>query len=353
MNKHIVAILLLAAVAIGIAMKLYSNKKILNEKKNPPSSTLLINVTAEPVLKKPASGQLKKSGVLKAFKEVDISSTAAGKIEAIDFEPGMRVKEGQIIAHIDCRMQELQLQQAELALSKLEKDYQRFQTLLEGDATTPMTVEELQLNYEKTRTQAEQLRKQIHDCKIKAPVSGIVIRRNFDEGEYVNYGTPLGTIVDIEKLKMQVMVTENEVYRLTVNQEATITPDIFPDQHLRGKISFISASADPTQSFLVEIVLHNNPDKPLRGGTFAYVTFSDQDTAWVLQIPRKALAESIKNPYVYVVENNRALKRTVKVGREFGNYLEVLDGLQENEWVVTSGQINLNDQTPVNIVAEN
>ncbi len=350
--KKILGFIALAAVVALIVAKLWMNKKVINEKNNPVVTATVISVTAEQVKKLPATTSLKKTGVLQAFKEVDISSTAQGKIEEMKFELGTKVSEGQVVAIIDSRIKELTLQQTELTIAKLEKDYNRFQTLLEGDAATEMSVSDIKFNYENAKTQAEQIRKQIKDCRIVSPLSGTVIRRNFDEGEFVNYGTPLGTVVDVSRLKVQVMVSEKEVYGISVDQEVNVTSDIFPGVVLEGKVNYVSPSADPTHSYLVEVTLKNDSKNPVKAGTFVYVEFVGDSAAEVLQIPRNALTESIKNPYVFVIKDSTATKRSIKVGREFGEYLEVLNGLEANEIVVTSGQINLTDNSQVNIISQ-
>lgn len=352
MNRNRIFLLIGIVIILALmATQLVINKKHINEKTKPVTKTdVVISVTAAKTQLLPLQSALIKTGNLLPVQETDVTPATPGKLVEVNFELGTRVTKGQVLARMDSKLRELALQQMEMTIQKLEKDSLRFEELLAGNAATEMQVNDIKYNYANAKNQAEQMRKQIADATIVAPISGTIIRKNFETGEFINAGMPLGTIVDITNLKVWTQVTEKEVYSISAGQQVTVTSDIFPDKIFSGKVTYVSPKGDDAHNYLVEILLKNDEAQSLKAGTFVYVDFSSETTENVLQIPRSALVESIKNPYVYVVEGSSAKKRMIKVGRESGDFIEITEGLSQDEQVVTSGQINLSENVSVRIV---
>lgn len=351
MKKFLWLAVVMLIIAL-MAVKLAINKKELNKRNAPVSQTrpLPVAVATVPAQVLPAKVSIIKSGSLLPYQEVDITSSAQGRLENVKFELGTKVFKGQPLAQVDCRLKQLALEQTMLTIQKLEKDSARFAELLLGDAATEVQLNEIKYNLRNAKNQAEQIKKQIADATITAPVSGVIVRKNFEEGEFVNPGFNLGLIVDVSRLKAQVQLSETEVYQIKNGQEVKVTSDIFTGKIFTGTVTYISPKGDDTHNYLVEITLRNDADNTLKAGSFVYADFSSETELLALQIPRKALVESIRNPYVYVAQDSVARLRIIKVGRELGDNIEVVDGLKENERVIISGQINLKDNAFIKVV---
>jgi RND family efflux transporter MFP subunit len=146
-------------------------------------------------------------------------------------------------------------------------------------------------------------------------------------------------------------VAENDVYALKEGDPVQITATVFPGVTYEGKITFISPRGDDAHNYPVEISFKNQAKNTLKAGTYVNVAFNRKSQVPALQIPREALVGSVRNAQVFVVnENNIAQLRKITVGGDNGAYLEVQEGLQEGERVVTTGQINLVDSTQVSII---
>src|SRR5690606_24844366 len=124
-----------------------------------------------------ASDELIKTGNLIPNKEADIMSISGGKLTSVNFELGSYVHEGAVVAQVDNRSLQLSLEAAQLAKSKADKDFSRFKTLLEGEATTEVTFQDAKLNAENSANQIEQIKRQISDNKIKAPIKGQIVSK--------------------------------------------------------------------------------------------------------------------------------------------------------------------------------
>ncbi|GAA4457518.1 efflux RND transporter periplasmic adaptor subunit [Nibrella saemangeumensis] len=343
----IVIVSVLAIVSL-IGFRLASNKKKIDEKNQLPTSTnVTIPVTVAQVETGTVTQQLVKTGNLIPFREADIMATAPGKVTRVNFDLGSTVRQGMTLVQVDNRLKELSLEATNLSIDKLKKDVDRYNNLLAGNAATEVQVNDIKYNYENAQNQAEQIKKQIQDATVKAPINGQVVKRTVEVGEFVNTGTVIGSIVDISRLKVEVLVNEKDVYELRKGQSVKVAADVFPGKTFNGQITFISPQGNAEHNYPVEITLNNG--NLLKAGTYVNVDFSKTSNEKALQIPRSALVESVKNPYVYVVDGNVAKQRPIKIGREFGDSIEVLSGLTAGEQVITTGQINLTDGAQVQI----
>ncbi|GAB3722197.1 efflux RND transporter periplasmic adaptor subunit [Spirosoma lituiforme] len=338
----------LLAITGLIGFRLSSNKEKIDEQKKPVVQTnVSIPVTISSVTEGTVSQQLVKTGNLIPYKEADIIATTAGKVTKVNFDLGSSIRQGSTLVELDNRLKELSLQATQLSIDRLKKDVTRYNTLLAGNATTEIQVNETKYNYENAVNQAEQIKKQIADANVKAPIGGRIVQKAIEPGEYITVGKVLGRVLDVNRLKVQVPVNESDVYQLREGQTVKVLADVFPGRTFNGRVTYIAPQGSDEHNYPVEITIDNA--NGLKAGTFVNVDFSQKSSQRALQIPRSALVESIKNPYVFVVNNNVATRRTIAIGRDFGDSIEVLSGLKTGDQVVTTGQLNLSDGKPVKI----
>ncbi|MFD2935762.1 efflux RND transporter periplasmic adaptor subunit [Spirosoma flavum] len=344
----LVIVAMLLGVTALIGFRLASNKEKINQQNKPIVATnTAIPVTVTRVEESTVSQQLIKTGNLIPFREAAITAMTAGKVSQVNFTLGSQVKQGATLVELDNKLKELSLAATQLNIDKLKKDVTRYNTLLAGNATTEIQVNDTKYSYENAVNQAEQIKKQIQDANIKSPISGQIVKKNIEPGEFIGVGTALGTVLDVSRLKVEVPVNEGDVYKLHLGQIVRVSADVFPGRTFNGRISYIAPQGTDEHNYPVEITIDNAGG--LKAGTFVNVDFSQKSNQKALQIPRAALVESIKNPYVFVVNGNVARQRTLKVGRDFGDTIEVLSGLVAGDQVVTTGQLNLSDGKPVQI----
>lgn len=351
MKRKIILTVILAAVVVLIAFRLSSNKKKIDEKKNlAVQSDIIVPVKVETVAMADFSADLLKTGNIAPYKEVKaLALNQSGTIQKLYINLGDHVRAGQVIASIDKRSQLLDLQKAEYHAHQLKSDVQTYTELLQGKAATKEKYNSVRQDYEDALNEVRQAHKSIADATIKAPAAGIISEKAVEEGMFVSSGAEIASIVDLSRTKVQVSLTETEVYQIAVGQQVGITADVYPGKEFHGKVNFISPQSDEMHSYMTEILMDAHEATLLRSGTFVYVHFSGKSMQNILAIPRESLTESVQNPYVYVVENNTVRLRQIKVNGEINGKIIVRSGLKPGETVVTSGQINLQDGTKVKI----
>lgn len=350
MKKKLIVSLICIAVIGFVAFKLATNKKKINEKNQPAKvEDVRIPVTVVTVKEDIQEIGLIKTGMLAPFKEAKALSVSSGNVQRLLFNLGDHVSQGQTLAVIDTRLLELDLQKSESNVAKLKHDLQTYTELHEGNAATQEKVNDIRKSYSDAMNLSEQLRRQIADATIKAPTSGIIGSKAVEEGMFVSTGTEIASIINLSSVKVQVYLTESEVYQIALGQRIKLTTDVYTGRPFFGKVTFISPQATQAYNYQVEITAANEKGAPLRSGTFVYANFSKKTTQKILMIPREALNASTQDASVYVVKDGKAILCSIRVGVEYGSNIHVTEGLQVGDHVITSGQINLKDGTLINI----
>lgn len=350
MKRRIVLILLITAMLIAIVVKLAYNKSKIAEKKSPPKiGDIRIPVTTSAVRSEIMLERLVKTGTLAPLRASRVFSASGGQLQRVMFSLGDHVRKGQLLAIVDSRLLALDLQKAETNVAKLERDINNYRELLEGGAATLEKVEGIQQSYNDALNLVHQIRKQITDASIKAPDDGVIASRPVEQDVFIAAGTEVASIVNMSSLKVQVNLTEDEVYKVAKGQKVAITTDVYPERIISGIVTFISPQANEAFNYQVEVTAPNDKSMPLRAGTFVNADFSKKTGRKVLLVSREALVESTSNAAVYVVINGKAILRKISVGKNYGEELEVLGGLENREEVVIAGQVNLKDSALIKV----
>ena len=193
----------------------------------------------------------------------------------------------------------------------------------------------------------------VGDTRIKAPISGYINKKFIEVGSIITGmpATELFEIVNVSKLKLNVSVNESQVASLKVGSSTKVSASVYPDKTFDGKITFIAAKADASLNFPVEIEITNNASKDLKAGMYGTAAFASKQQKQSLKIvPRNAFVGSVSSNQIFVIENGTAKLKTVTAGRILGDKVEILNGLNEGETVIITGQINLQDGSSVEVI---
>jgi RND family efflux transporter MFP subunit len=153
--------------------------------------------------------------------------------------------------------------------------------------------------------------------------------------------------VDVSRLKLAVSVPEIQVVSLKVGDKVKVTTNVFPEATYEGKVTFIAAKGDNTLNYPIEMEVANISGKELKAGMFGTAHFDLPKATAAILVARTAFVGGVNSNQVYVMENGTAKIRKVIAGRIFGDRVEIREGLNEGETVITSGQINLIDGAKV------
>jgi RND family efflux transporter MFP subunit len=348
-TKNIIAIVVLILVA-AIAYTLYSNKTELTEKAAMVEETFAIPVQTAIVGSKTISKGLIATGEFKGWEEVTLVAESQGSIQYLRVKEGQKIRKGQVIAKIDAVSLNSQLSSAQSAFSKAEKDVARYERLEKVGAVSQTALEDSRIQLENARANIAQIQQSLGFTTVKSPIDGVVNSLMVEETSFVMPGNEIAEIIQIERLKIEVNIAEDNLSKIKEGQAVSIKTDVFPLMTFEGNVSTISVKADASRKFKVTIEVKNT-DQNLRAGLFAEVNFDALKTneKEALTIPREAIVGSLQNPSVYIIENDTAQLKKIEVGAVVDGDVVVLSGLNDGEQVVTKGIINLSNNTLVAI----
>jgi RND family efflux transporter MFP subunit len=347
MKRVIIIVVVVIGLVVLAVLKLSANKEKAQEKVYVRDASAPIFVETGNPSQHTFADALSFLGTFDAVRQNTIGSDANGKIIKLNVQEGDMVSQGQILAKIDDELLRLQLENAEINIEGQSNDDQRYSALEKEDAVAGVQVEKTRLGLRSAQVQKKQLQKQIRSTSIVAPFSGTVTKKMVDLGSVIGPGTPLFELTDISSLKLTVSVPERDIMKFSIGQTVNVTADIYGSKVFPGKVTNINVQADRSHNFKVQITVKNNKDSRLMAGMYGSVKLGNNQSVTGLAIPRKALVGSSKDPKVYVVRNGKAVLTGFQSGTSDGDYIQVVSGLSESDVIVTKGQINLENNSPV------
>ena len=318
--------------------------------------------------------EIEAIGTLRATQGVDVAAEASGTVLSIAFEANDQVEQGQLLVQIDDAVERAELISAEADLERDRAQLERARRLRESGVTAESALEDAQTTFAASESALARIRAVLEQKAVVAPFSGTIGIPRVDEGEFVEPGTVIATLQQLDTMKVDFTVPEQLVGALHLGQQASfgLTEDAFPYQ---GEIIGIDPKIDP-QTRLVQVRAEvANPQRELRPGQFARVRVQLAPVDGVIALPQTAVVTSLYGDYVYVVETEMqdaapaaegseaegeagteaneerliAVQVFVELGRRQGNMIEIAGGLSDGQTVVTSGQNKLANNTPVTV----
>lgn len=293
------------------------------------------------------------NGTFEPFQQLVFPSEVSGKVLKVLVEEGSAVRVGQTLAIIRAEQQSIDLSTAQANYQNAVNDNQRYENAYKTGGVTQQQLEQSRLQVKNAKAQLDQAKLRVGDTTVKATINGIVNARYIEPGSFVSPGSQMFEIVNVSSLKLRVEVDESEVVKLKVGDNVQIKASVYPDKEFTGKITFIAPKATASLNFPVEIQVANGVGTELRAGMYGTAIFSSKEDALqekpVLVVPRNAFVGGVNSSEIFVVKNGIAQLVKIKSGRNFGELIEVIEGLNDGDQVVTSGHINLIDGAKIKI----
>jgi RND family efflux transporter MFP subunit len=348
--RVISTIAILAVVVVLIGWVLNNNKKK-NEAKTAvvaQTSSGEVAVRVSPVQKEAIELDFSANGNFAPAQQMNFASENSGRVTRVLVDEGSYVRRGQTLAIIKADVLSIDLETAQASYQNAARDKQRYENAFKTGGVTQQQLDQAKLAMENAQARVAQARIRVGDANIRSSINGVVNKRYIEPGAVVSPGTQLFELVDVSKLKLNITVNETQVANLKAGDKVTVKASVFPDKNYGGTVTFIAPKADNSLNFPIEIEIASNPGNQLKAGMYGTAVFSFGNTAPVIVIPRTAFVGSVSTNQVFVVENgNTARLRKVIAGRVLGDKVEVLQGLNEGETIITSGQINLSDGSKI------
>ncbi|WGF91569.1 efflux RND transporter periplasmic adaptor subunit [Aequorivita marisscotiae] len=290
---------------------------------------------------------LTASGKIEAANSATLSTRMMGFVDKVHVNVGEKVTNGQLLVSInnsDLSAKQAQtnagITEAQAAFNNAEKDYQRFQNLFADNSASQKELDDQRARYEMAKARlegAKQMKNEVQSqfayVNLRAPFNGVVTNKFIDAGDMANPGVPLISVEGPGNFEVTASVPESEISKIKSGTEVQVIVKSM-DKVVPGTVTEVSTSAKNTGGqYLVKIALAET-EANILSGMYATVQFpveKSTDVSLVL-VPEDALVKRGQLTGIYTVsQSNTAILRWVRVGRSYGDQVEVLSGLAADE----------------------
>lgn len=296
-------------------------------------------------------------GSLKSNQGVMLRPEVSGRVQKIGFAEGQRVRRGQLLVQLDDTLQQAQLQQAEAQASIARTNLQRSRELLAQGFVSQSAVDQNAAALQVAEAQVALARVQLARMKVLAPFDGTAGIRSVDVGDYIKDGADIVNLEDLSSLRVQFALPERTIDRLRVGQPVDLQVDAFPGRSFKARVQAIDSQVDANGRALQVVAQVDNTGALLKPGMFARprVVFSVREGAVV--VPEEALVPLGGKQMIYKVVDGPdgkpvSSRLEARIGLRLPGRVEVLEGLQPGDRVVTAGHARLQrgDGVPLRVV---
>lgn len=294
------------------------------------------------------------SGVVSAEQTAVISTRVMGFVKKVYVRPGEKVKQGQLLIAInsdDLNAQKAQTEamitEAEAAAKNAKRDYERYQKLHAQNSVSDKELENMALNNTSMQSKVKMARQSLNAVNamlaytnITAPFSGTVTQKMIDEGSTASPGIPLLSMEKSGEMEITSSVPENFIKYIHTGDSVNVDIKSL-NTVIKGKVSELSTSAYLSGGqYAMKITLADQDKANLRAGMYAGIHIPEKienATTSTILINKSSVFNREQLTGVYVVDNeNQAMLRWVRLGKEIGNQVEVLSGLNSNDKIIVN-----------------
>lgn len=356
---------------------------------------IIFNVKTEEVKKGNLVQSIASNGIVRANKELDITSNINGVINKINVYEGKYVYADELMIQLDDREYKINLREAEERIIEAKVNY----GLLIKDAPTDTTAgskqmeierqikdlenkyknsliseseymkkkdelemkliftgakrEELILNksgYNAAINQIERARLNLEYTKIKAPFPGVIGNFDLVIGQRITSGESLFKLFSTQTMNIDINILESELNSINIGNSVEIEIPAIPDEKFIGKVSRISPYIDKENRTSKLVISIKNKDSKIKPGMFARVLIASMTYSNRILIPKDALLVRDKRNLVFTVDDSLAKWKYVDIGEKNDEFIEIINGVEVGEKVIVVGHFNLAHDSKVKIV---
>jgi len=298
-------------------------------------------------------------GTIMAVRQVTLAPEAAGRVTQIMFDAGRTVKAGDPLVQIYDAPDRADLANYQAQERLAQVNLGRAHTLAQKEFGSKQAEDQAQMALDQARAGIARTNAVIVQKLVRAPFAGQLGIRQINLGQYLNPGTPIATLTDLEIMYADFTLPEQASAKLTIGQEIDIAVDAYPNRTFRGKLTTVEPQIDPqTRAIKVEATIPNG-DHALRPGMFANARVVLPPQHDVVTIPETAVEYTPYGTSVYIIKpagkdekgqvKYVAAQSFVQLGERRDGNVAVLEGLKPGEMVASSGQIKIISGAPVRL----
>ncbi|MEM7709459.1 MAG: efflux RND transporter periplasmic adaptor subunit [Pseudomonadota bacterium] len=341
----------------------------------------VVTVTYTEVGAEDWESRLESVGTVSARQGIDVTSEVAGKVATIWFEPGQRVRRGDRLLDLESTRETAALAAAQARLEEARRDERRDSELLERTVISEELAEDSTFTVARIQAEVNEAQAVVGLKSVRAPFDGTLGIRQVDLGQFVEAGDRIVSLQRLSEVFVEFNVPEEQIGKVAVGQTLSATFAAYPSRTFEGMITTLDPAVSTTSRSLAVQAEIDNFDRALLPGMFADIELDLGDVRTVLLVPQTAIAFNAYGASVFLVAEAEASspeedegggsapgaaqadeaadgsegpqliarRAFVELGERRDGLIEIASGLEAGDRVVTGGQINLGDGSPIEL----
>ncbi len=297
-----------------------------------------VKVKTETVVESNLLSTLDYVGVIEEESSVALSFPSIGTIESIYVSEGEYVKKGQLLAKLDQTSAQNVLDAAESTLKQAQDGYGRLKSIHDNGSLPEIQLIDIETKLQQAQSAYNIASKNLENCVLYAPMDGVVGKKMAEAGESAIIGKTVLTILDINPVKVNISVPENEISTIPIGCSSKINISALGDKEFSGQNIEKGVEANAISHTYPAHISIANPQYELLPGMVCNVEITINENTKSIIVPINIINTSVnRDKYVWCVENGTAMSKPVITGNIKGNSIEITGGLKAGDRVITEG----------------
>lgn len=286
------------------------------------------------------------TGLIIPDEEVNLSFETSGKIVSISFAEGTRVAKGQLLAKVNDKPLQAQLQKLTSQLDLARNRVFRQEQLLKKDGVSQEAYEEAKTTLSVLEADIEAVKVNIGLTELRAPFDGVIGLRQVSVGTYATPSTVVAKLTKVKPLKVEFSVPERYAMQIRQGTNMDFTVEGF-ETAFNAKVYAVESSVNAEQHVFTARGLYANNEGRLMPGLYASIKLTKEEISDALVVPSEAIVPEMGIDKVFLYRDGKAMPVDIIAGIRTASEVQVLSGLQVGDTVITSGTLQLRMGLPV------
>jgi membrane fusion protein, multidrug efflux system len=286
----------------------------------------------------------RSTGTLRPDEETDLSFETSGKIVAIFFKEGTRVKKGDLLAKINDKPLQAQLEKLQVALKLADAKEFRQRSLLGKDAISQESYDQIVTDVQGIKADINLIKARISETELRAPFEGEIGFRYLSEGAYATSSTKIAKLVKISPLKIEFSISEKYSSDIRIGYPITF---VVNEKEYSASVYAVDPKIDIDTRVISLRALYPNKNEELKPGTYAKITLELSKLDSAVAIPTEALIPEMDGEKVYIYKKGKAQQVPVTTGLRTEAKIQITKGLNFGDTLIITGILQLRQNLPI------
>lgn len=301
-----------------------------------------LQVRVQVLAAQPLDNTIQTTGSLLANESIEVRSEVSGRVSFIGFQEGGTVSKGQVLVRINDDDLQAQLRKTGLAMQLAQDDEGRKKQLLAVKGISQQAYDDARITLQSAEADRDNLQAMIAKTVIRAPFSGRIGLRQVSEGGFVSSNTLITDLQQLTPIKVDFSVPERYGSEIAVGKKISFTLDGDTSTYA-AEVYAVDPAVDMASRTIGMRARNPNANGKLRPGSFAHIVVQLAHVPSALMIPTEALIPDIQGQKVLLIKNGKATSARVRTGIRTNTQVQLTEGVQPGDTVITTGLLQLRD----------